>query len=126
MARYMLPTPEQVSGWNGWKSTRPQAVRELCDRFDPWTLYRMATGHRVIVCAFNEDGTVSVVVSGRFNRIAFERIVDGVDPDSLVECELPDPGEATGSLLDQEEAIEFCEFVRRYSTTPRSGEGGEG
>jgi len=104
MARHIQPSPEQEREWKEWVAGRPEAVRAVAERFEPWTLYRMkSTGQRVFVMGFfdpDDAGKVllSVGVTGEFNLVAFERKVFGIDPDDLVECDLPAPNEALGSL----------------------------
>ncbi len=100
--RYVQPTLEWVQGWEAWLADRPDNVREVACRFDPWTLYRLKTsGHRVIVQAFDEgvDGVVTlrVAVSGEFNFVTFERSVFGIRPDDLEECDLPASDEPLGT-----------------------------
>lgn len=91
MARIYDPTPQQEASWRKWVADRPLCVRAVAERFQPWNLYRMKdTGHRVTLVSFGEDGTMRVFVSAKFNLVAFERQVFGVDPDSLEECDLPD------------------------------------
>lgn len=100
MARWTEPTVEQEQGYLEWVASRPDVVRVIAERFDPWTLYRMkSTGSRVTLASFNEDGTVRVDVSADFNFTLFERSVFGVDPDDLEPCELPSPHELTGAVL---------------------------
>jgi hypothetical protein len=115
MARYCEPTPEQEARWREWVTERPDAIREVAARFDPWSLYRMkSTGHRVTVYSYShsEPITLTVHVSGEFNRIDFERMVFGIDPDDLEPCELPGPDEALGALLTQEEVEENIDALR--------------
>lgn len=102
MARIVEPTPEEKAGWDAWVASRPPAVRAIAERFDPWTLYRIGSGHRVFLDSIQEprDGspcTLTVCVTGEFNFVSFERRVFGIDPAELVECELPGPHEVTGS-----------------------------
>ncbi len=100
--RYVEPTSEQLEGWKSWVAERPEKVRVVAERFDPWTLYRLKTsGHRVTVGGFDElqdgRGTVRVTVSGEFNFVSFERGVFGIDPNDLEECDLPGPDEPLGT-----------------------------
>ena len=92
------PTEEQIRKWDEWVKERPECVRVVAERFKPWKLYRMKAGHRVYLASFCEDGTMTVFVTGRFNFVAFDRRVFGVNPDDLTECDLPGPGEVTGSM----------------------------
>lgn len=102
--RYTQPTPEQEELWKEWISQRPESIRAVAARFDPWTLYRLkTTNQRVYVLAFSEPGedgkvTCRVGVSGEFNLVTFERDVFGIDPDDLEECDLPGPDETLGTL----------------------------
>jgi hypothetical protein len=110
MKRIATPTQEQESAWNEWILSRPEKVRIVAERFDPWSLYRMkSTGHRVTIFSFSEgsDGkiTMTVDVLGEFNLIAFERRVFGIDPDDLELCEPPGPNERVGAILDEDEAL---------------------
>src|SRR5579862_6161244 len=97
MAHWFTPTEKEKTGYAKWVESRPAMVREVAARFAPWILYRMkSTGHRVLVKSFGEwehGVSLTVVVDGRFNRLAFERNVFGVEPDDLEECDLPPLGE---------------------------------
>lgn len=99
--RYRKPTPEQVEAFKEWLATLPPKVKEIAEKFDVWTLYRMkSTGQRVFIQSFDEtdDGVTLVVgVSGEFNLVTHERAVFGIDPDDLEECDLPRPGELVGN-----------------------------
>ncbi len=111
MARFVEPAADVVEEWNKWVAERSPAVREVANRFEPWTLYRLrSTGHRVHVIGFdeNKDDTVTlkVVVSGRFNFVVFDRIVFGIDPDDAEECDLPLPGEELGTIFYDQEGLD--------------------
>ena len=102
MAHYFEPTEEQVAEWTQWVEARPPTVRTIAERFFPWELYRLgSSGHRCTLVAIDEQesGRVSLKVSvdGRFNMVAFERVVFGIDPDDLMPCALPGPDEPVGS-----------------------------
>src|SRR5580698_10105167 len=98
MARFCEPTPKQLKGYKAWVRKRPPVVRAVAERFDPWTLYRMGD-HRVYVLSFAGDGTLTVAITGQFNRVLFARQVFGVPPDSLEECDLPDEDEVLGLVI---------------------------
>jgi hypothetical protein len=119
VARYKEPTSEQAVAWDEWVASRPEAVRKVAKRFDPWTLYKMkSTGQRVTLVAIGEDGTVRVNITGEFNLLGFERSVFGVDPRDLVECELPSDEEPLGTLdLTPDEVTEHMKLdpVQRQS-----------
>lgn len=83
------------AGFTAWLNTRPESVKRVAEKVQPNRLYRMGV-HRCYLFSYSEDGTVSVVVDGQFNRVLFSRKVFGVNPDDLVECDLPSPGEDLG------------------------------
>jgi hypothetical protein len=102
MANIWVPNNEERKAWAAWVAGRPDAVRRVAERFFPWILYRIKSGHRVVLHAFDEpkgDGpvTVTVAVLAQFNGVVRERNVFGISPDELVECDLPAPNE-TGLL----------------------------
>ena len=102
MANVYEPTEEQKSQRAKWVAERPDAVRAVAERFQPWKLYRMrSTGHRVTVHSYGEGEngsvTLTVNVTGKYNLLAFERRVFGIDPDDLSECDLPGADEPVGS-----------------------------
>lgn len=100
MANWYEPTAEQRAGWEEWVAERPPAVREVAKRFPPWVLYWLhSPGQRVCVVSImeNDDGCLlKVVVSGDYNFVVTERMVFGVDPATLTECDLPKEGEIVG------------------------------
>lgn len=106
MANYYEPTEQNIIDYQTWVAERPDGIRQIAERFFPWKLYRDKGHHRVLVIGFAEDpsvpGGVSVKMSvlAQFNEVlTFERNVFGVDPDDLVECELPDPSIVLGEPL---------------------------
>jgi hypothetical protein len=107
MARYFEPTPEQEALWKAWVAERPGPARKIAKQFDPWTLYLLkSTGNRVTLHSLSEgdgDGKVAVTVNvlGKYNIVAFERQVFGIDPADLEPCELPSPGEPVGGRADR-------------------------
>lgn len=103
MANHREPAPEDITNWEAWIATLPARVQPVARRFPPWGLYRLkTTGHRVTVYAFGEPKTeeqpvtVSVLVTGKFNLLTFERQVFGIDTDDLEPCDLPSPDEPVG------------------------------
>ncbi len=113
------PTTEQRTGWNEWVAGRPDCVRVVAERFNPWTLYRMKnTGQRVTLYSFNEDGTMTVSVTGEFNLIEFDRVVFGINPDNLEECDLPADGEIVGEVLDEAQQVEYINARRKQNGLP--------
>ncbi len=89
MSKEFEPTPEQIAGWQEWVGSRPDAVRNVAERFYPWKLYRLKqTGQFVSVLSFgqNVDGrvTLTVLIKPDFNPLLFvEREVFGIEPDDL-------------------------------------------
>jgi hypothetical protein len=81
------PTEEELASWREWVSSRPPAVKALCEKLPPWHYYDMPkTGQIVTVEAYSENGTVRVNVVG--DQISIPAIVSfdvfGVPPDDLV------------------------------------------
>ena len=117
MARIIQPSREQLEGWEQWIAGRSDAFRAVAERFEPWALYRLkTTGQRVTVVSFVEQragdmpvgsalakrgGNVTVVVdvSGKFNRVWYDRAIYFIDPNDLEPCDLPPPAEALGTLF---------------------------
>ena len=123
-ANWYEPTQEALDAWAEWTAERPPAVREVAERFPPWTLWKLPHTddpkrfQRVYVRSFGEpeDGTVTltVCVDGRFNLLAFERNVFGIDPSRLEPCELPGPDEKVGSAgLNVEQAKSYMRATKR-------------
>ena len=103
MAHLYEPTDEMKAEWAEFVASRPDVVRKVAERFNPWTLYRIGKdGHRVTLYSFgeHEDGsvTLSVNVTGEFNCVMFERRVFGIKPEDLEECDLPDEGEIDDNI----------------------------
>ena len=113
MARIIEPAAKEKKAWTVWVASRPSSVRKIAERFDPWSLYRMkSTGHRVTIHSFNEDGTLTVNITGEFNTILFDRQVFGINPDDLEPCDLPDADEITGTVMTQEQVDENIDNLR--------------
>jgi len=113
MARISEPTKAEERDWKRWVAKRPAVVKAICERLDPWTLYRMKpTGDRVTLYSASEDGTVTVNVLAEFNLTMFERRVFGIDPDDLEPCELPAPEEPVGAMLSGEEVDDNIDVLR--------------
>ena len=113
MARFVNPTPEQEKGWAEWVAARPDGVRQIAERFEPWSLYLLkTTGQRVTLASIFEDGTVSVNVSGEFNFLMMDRNVFGINPDDLEPCDLPNENEITGTLMSDEQVEENINTLR--------------
>lgn len=91
MANVFEPSKKHLRAWQKWLATRPAAIQALSARFQPWGLYRLkTTGQIVCVRSFNEDGTVKVLVVGRYNFFPLDYEVFGIDPDDLEPCDVPD------------------------------------
>jgi hypothetical protein len=103
MPALYTPTPAEAAEWEAWVAARPADIREVAERLNPWTLYRLkTTGQYVTVLSYQEadpDGdpmfhnvTLNINVDARWNFAAFPgRRVFGVDPDDLEETdEMPE------------------------------------
>ncbi len=113
MARWMTPTAEQEAGLAEWISERPSTVQAIAKRLDFYELFRMkSTGQRVVIHSISEDGTVTVNVTAKFNRLMFDRQVFGVNPDDLEPCDLPAKDEPLGSMMTQDEVEENIDALR--------------
>lgn len=113
MAAIKQVTIKDEHEWKKWAEGRPAIIRELASKFRPWRLYRLVTsGYRVVPYSFNEDGTLTVVVSGKFNLVKFEHRVFGVNPNDLVECELPGKDEELGVQMDAKQTIQWVNRQR--------------
>ncbi len=113
MAEIMTYTPDEQAAFDAWVAERPPGVQEMIRRCPPTRLYRNKCGNRVFIESYCENGTVTVVVSGTYNKCAFERRVFGVPVADLVECDLPGPDEPLGATFtDPEEINEFIDTIR--------------
>lgn len=111
--RFCTPTKKQETGYRRWVRKLPEPARALAERFDPWTLYLLkSTGHRVMIQSFSDDGTMTVIVSGKFNLVLHEREVFGISADDLEECDLPAAGEQLGAALSRAEAADNLDALR--------------
>jgi len=101
-------------GLDAWLQDRPQIIKDIAGKVPPGRLYLLkSSGHRVFPYSYSEDGTLTVVVSGQFNSVVFERRVFGIDPEDLEECDLPDESEMLGAMLTEDAEIEqFIETVK--------------
>lgn len=85
------------AAFDEWIKTRPQVIQEMAASHPPDRLYRMgSSGHRCTIYSYAEDKTVTVNVTGEFNRVLFGRQVFGITLEDLTECELPSPDENVG------------------------------
>ncbi len=124
MARWCEPTKKQEKGWKTWVQKRPPNVRAVAERFELWSLYRMApTGSRVTIASFGEaeDGTVTltVTISAQFNMVMFERNVFGVNPDDLTPCELPAADEPLGAMMTPQDVDDNMDVLRQLAQIKR-------
>lgn len=87
-----------------WLKSKPPVIQEMAKKIPPEKLYRLKTSnHRVTIFSYNENGTMTVVVSGKYNFVDFERRVFGIRPEELEECDLPGPEEPVGAILNSDE-----------------------
>lgn len=100
MADIVKLTPEQLAEYEAWVASRPPVIQEMVKTHPPTKLYRLEdTGQRVTISGYSEDGTVKVIVEGRYNAVMFDRQVFGIPLSALTECELPEVGEPVGTAL---------------------------
>lgn len=112
MANIYEPSAEEITEWNEWVESRPDKVRGILHKIKPWELYRMkSTGQRVIFYSVIENGTITVIVSGKYNLTLHDSRVFGIRPNDLEPCELP-VDEPVGSLLSQEEVEDNIDALR--------------
>ena len=113
MARFHEPSPEQEATWKAWVASRPEGVRRIAERLDPWTLYVLKpTGQRVTLYSIVEDGTVTVNVTGDYNAVLFERRVYGINPDNLSPCALPASTACLGTVMTAEDVDNNLDALR--------------
>ncbi len=113
MAKVMELSEADLVEWADFIEGLPANLRPIAERINPWTLYRLKpTGQRVIVYSYQDDGTVTVIVSGTFNHVLHEAQVFGINPDDLEECDLPGPNEKLGSMMTADEVEENIDTLR--------------
>lgn len=113
MAQLMEPSEADLAEWAEFKNGLPDNLRLIAGRVNPWTLYRLRpTGQRVIVYSYQDDGTVTVIVSGLYNLQLHDAQVFGINPDDLEECDLPSPNEPVGSLMTTDEVKDNIDELR--------------
>jgi hypothetical protein len=106
MANYIEFTEEQQVEFSQWLSMRPPEIQAMVVKFPPNKLYRLkSSGSRVTIISYETDNTVTVAISGRFNRVMFERNVFGIALEDLEECDLPSEDEDLGAMLTDENEI---------------------
>ena len=110
----VFPLDVTDSEYLEWFYGRPAVIQEMIRSHPPNKLYRhKETGQRLLIHSYSEDRTVSVIVSGKYNRVMFERNVFGTSIDQLEECDLPGPDEPVGvGITDPEELEMFIDLTR--------------
>lgn len=118
MALIIEWTKKQREDWDKWIATCPSIIQELCKKFPPNKLYKLkSSGHRVTIYSYSEDKTITVIVSGEYNAVIFDRQIFGIPPDDLEECGLPLETEPLGTLLAEKKDINA--FIERYRGKPK-------
>lgn len=118
MAKIYEPSDEQLASWNAWVAELPPDVRDVAERINPWSLYRLKqTGQLVRLMNFRETldkpVTLTVAVSATFNLVPFETAVFGINPDDLEPAELPGPDAPVGVMLeDNRDVAEYIEWQK--------------
>lgn len=107
------PSKRAEKAWAKWAESRPPVVRDIARLIFPWQLYRLkTTGQRVTLYSINENGTVTVDITGEFNLIDFDRQVFGINPDDLEPCDLPGPDELLGTLMSPQDVEDNIDAMR--------------
>ncbi len=95
MGNVIEPTEEKLKEIEEWLKDRPQVIKDLCKKLPPFKLYKLKYCEQpelfslVTLHSYNEDGTVTVYVSKKFNITLMERNVFGINPERLTECDIP-------------------------------------
>ncbi len=87
-----------------WLVGRPQAIREMAEKWPPWTCYRSTLGpYHYIIMSYGDDGTVRLVHG--MDSTGPGLVTYGQDPRQLVTC---DCGRFVGppDLLETRDALE--------------------
>lgn len=113
-------TPEQQAEFDKWVAERPPFIRGMIKRCPPDRLYSNGAGHRVTILSYEEDGTVTVAITGQYNKITFERNVFGVPIEDLQECDLPGKDELLGAILTKQEDIDAFINATRSTVLARN------
>lgn len=91
----IFPLDEQALA--AWVAERPPSIQKMVASHPPNRLYLLkSSNHRVTIYSYCENGTVTVNVTGEYNRVLFGRRVFGISLDDLVECDLPGLDEPLG------------------------------
>lgn len=125
MGNILEPTKKMEREWIAWCNTRPDHVKAVALKFRPWKLYRInSSGHRVTLFSFGEgeDGSVTlrVNVTGEYNFVMFDRLVFGIKPGDLEECDLPAPEDTNGTMLTEPADVDaFIDAARPHVPASR-------
>lgn len=124
MADYKEVTPEMEAQYQNYLGTddwEPEC-REVAAKIRPWKLYWLPDpGQRVCIHSVDFNGpnspvTVTVAVLGKYNLVAIETLVFGIDPAKLTECDLPPPGDPVGVIHDTPEGrLAYINHRRRLN-----------
>ena len=108
MAKFYEFSADQQRDWDEWLASRPEKIRQLALKFPPNRLFLLkSTNQKVSPVSYNESGTITVLVSGDFNLVSFERRVFGIAPDDLEECDIPGSKETVGVLFTKDEDVKM-------------------
>lgn len=125
MANVWEPDTAQLKSWAEWCETRPYGVRQVAEKHPPWKLFKMDTGHRVTVTSYQEleqsphKVSVTVAVTGEYNKVLFARQVFGIDPDELEECDLPGENEELGVEIAQEDVPAYLKLMKERESAEK-------
>lgn len=97
-----------------WVNERPECIQALVKKLPPDRLYLLKeTNRRCFITAYHEDDTLTVSITGQYNWLMFERQVFGVKPEYLEECDLPEEGEKLGTFLNDDEAKQYINTLKK-------------
>jgi len=74
-----------VDLWDEWVASRPEVVRDLCQRFPGYNLYRLKPTDQIVqMVGYHENGTMKVYVLEEHNAITSGYCVFGIFPEDLM------------------------------------------
>jgi hypothetical protein len=113
MAVVRKSTKAQERKWEKWLAELSEQQRKIYSALPPTKLYLLKTSdHRVTIESYDSDGTLTVAVTGKYNKVMFDRDVFGVRPEDLEECELPPPDVLLGTQLAPDEVDDHIDEIR--------------
>ena len=95
-----------MKSFEEWLKTGPLIIQEMAKKYPPNKFYKIrGKGHICTLYSYSENNTVTVDITGDFNKLTIERRVFDINIDDLVETEF-DETQPTGVLFTKEDDIE--------------------